>query len=140
MSPEDQSNIDLMDRQVEVNQWTYNDKMEMLFISQMVFMGLLVAGIFVILSKYGFFDMKFVYFIMIIIAIVIFLFWFFKESYTKNVRDKKSWSKRQFTGDSNTPPAVPPGDVAAAAKTLSDLCNATQQGATGGSSNCVTSN
>jgi hypothetical protein len=147
MTPEDLANMDSTDRQVEINEWTYNDKMEMLFMSQLCFMGLLVAAIFSILSKYGFFDMRFVYIIMGLIAVSLGLVWFFREAFTRNIRDRKHWNKRNFTGDYNTAPAVPPGEVSAAARGLISLCTSTQEGGGagggagggtgGGSSNCV---
>jgi hypothetical protein len=137
MTKDDHSNMDLMDRQVELNEWTYHDKMETLFMSQMIFMGLLVAAIFTILSKYGFFNRGFVYIIMVIISIVIGLVWFFKDAFTRNVRDRRYWNKRHFTGDSKTDSVIPPGELAAAAKQLIDTCTARRNAAAGGSSNCV---
>ncbi len=134
MSMRDQSNVDMIDRQIEVNEWTYSDKMETLFILQILFIGLLVASLFVILSKYGFFDIRFVYLIMAIIVIVVFLVWFFKNTFTRNVRDRRFWNKRQFAGDSKLAPVVAPGEVSAAAKELINICSTS---ASGGSSNCV---
>lgn len=131
---ETQANIDLTNRQTVINEWTFNDKMETLFIFQLMFFGLLVLCLLMILSKYGFFAKSFVWLIAAIMAIAIGTTWFFRAAYTKNVRDKKYWNKRYFAGDFSTAPAVPPGEVAAAARQILGVCQASAAvaGTTGG--------
>ena len=133
---ETQANIDSTNRQRMINEWTFNDKMETLFIFQLMFFGLLVLSLLMILSKYGFFAKSFVWLIAIIMAVAIGFTWFFRAAYTKNVRDKTYWNKRYFAGDFSTAPAVPPGEVAAAARQILGVCQATAAVA-GATSQCV---
>lgn len=111
-----------MERQVQVSEWTYQDKLETLFIFQLMYIGLLVLILFMVLAKLGFFRTGFVYLIAIVIAIVIFAIWLFRSAYTKNIRDKRQWNRRRFPGDGSTNPAVPAADVAAAARETLASC------------------
>jgi Ca2+/Na+ antiporter len=113
-----------LERQVQISEWTYQDKLETLFIFQFMYIGLLVLILFMVLAKLGFFRTGFVYLIGVVIAIVIFAIWLFRSAYTKNIRDKREWNRRRFPGDGSTNPAVPAADVAAAAKETLASCAA----------------
>ena len=113
-----------LERQVQISEWTYQDKLETLFIFQLMYIGLLVLILFMVLAKLGFFRTGFVYLIAVVIAIVIFAIWLFRSAYTKNIRDKREWNRRRFPGDGSTNPAVPAADVAAAAKETLASCAA----------------
>ncbi len=118
------ADADSMERQVQISEWTYQDKLETLFVFQLMYIGLLVLILFMVLAKLGFFRTGFVYLIAVVIAIVIFAIWFFRSAYTKNIRDKREWNRRRFPGDGSTNPAVPAADVAAAAKATLASCEA----------------
>lgn len=128
MKAEDRANIDSMTRQVAINEWEYKYKLEMLFILQIIFIGLMVITIAVILSKYGFFSFKVVILIGIVVVAVDVLVVLFRSAYTKNVRDQESWSKRYFKGDGSETPAVSPQLVQAAATSANQICTAVQSG------------
>jgi len=128
MKAEDRANIDSMTRQVAINEWEYKYKLEMLFILQVIFIGLMVITIAAILSKYGFFDYKVVILVGIIVVVVDIGVVIFRSMYTKNVRDQESWSKRYFKGDGSETPAVSPQLVQAAATSANQICTAVQSG------------
>lgn len=118
------ADADSLERQVQISEWTYQDKLETLFIFQLMYIGLLVLILFMVLAKIGFFRTGFVYLIAVIIAIALFMIWFFRSAYTKNIRDKRQWNRRRFPGDGSTNPAVPASDVAAAARETLASCAA----------------
>jgi len=128
MKAEDRANIDSMTRQIAINEWEYKYKLEMLFILQVIFIGLMVITIAAILSKYGFFPFKVVIIIGVVVAIVDLGVVIFRSRYTKNVRDQDSWSKRHFKGDGSETPAVSTELVQAAATSANQICAAVQSG------------
>jgi NhaP-type Na+/H+ or K+/H+ antiporter len=108
--------IESIERQTEVNEWEYNRKLESLFIAQLFFLGLAVLVLLSILRKYGFSNLPFILIVGLVLITGLILLWYFRSSYTKNVRDKNSWNRRRFEGDGQLAPAVSPEQVAAEAK------------------------
>jgi hypothetical protein len=118
------SNFDTQERQVSISEWTYRDKLETLFVFQLLFLGLVVTCLFAALSKLGFFQPALVYVVGGAVVVVVTLVWFFRLSYTKGTRDKYAWDRRYFSGDFSKDPAVPLSEVAAAAKAAIAACQA----------------
>jgi hypothetical protein len=138
---ETQSNFDTQDKQARIAEWTYRDKMETLFVLQLLFLGIMTTALFAILSKLGFFDSRIVYVVGATVLIVVTLVWYFRSAYTKGTRDKYTWDRRYFSGDFGTDPVVSPTDVANAAKAAIALCQAKKAaaGLAGASITCPTS-
>ena len=61
------ADADSLERQVQISEWTYQDKLETLFIFQLMYIGLLVLILFMVLAKIGFFRTGFVYLIAVTI-------------------------------------------------------------------------
>jgi len=111
-------------RQIEINEWNYHEKMETLFILQLLFIGFSITIILLTLSKYGFFSRLFAIYTGIVIVGIIILFGIFRRMYTKNVRDKTHWNERSFDGDRTLGSLVPPAVLAATSTANSQICNA----------------
>lgn len=135
------SNTDTQDRQARIAEWTYRDKMETLFVLQLLFLGIMTTALFATLSRVGFFEPRVVYVVGATALIVVALVWYFRSAYTKGARDKHTWDRRYFSGDFATDPVVSPTDVANAAKAAIALCQAKKAaaGAAGASITCPTS-
>jgi hypothetical protein len=118
------SNFDTQERQVHIAEWSYRDKMEALFVFQLLFLGLMTTCLMAVLSKAGFFDARVVYMVAAAVFIVVGLVWYFRAAYTKGTRDKYTWDRRYFTGDFSKAPVVSPSEVAAAAKQAIAICQA----------------
>ena len=66
----DQYNIDLASRQIQINEWSYNNKMDTLFVFQILFMSILFVSILMALKTTGMIGGAFIWYSM---AIVIFI-------------------------------------------------------------------
>ena len=89
-------NNSVLGRQTEINEWANFNKLDTLYILQIIFIGLSVLGIFAFLMVNGFiteFLFRFLsYTIALIIVIVLLLRW----RYTSVARDTRYWHKARF--------------------------------------------
>ena len=84
---------DLTRRQVEINEWYFNDKMETLFFLQLFFIILLAVAIVLYLQKNNYITMPLLTFILFGVVVVTGLY---RWRYTKDFRDGRFWNKRNF--------------------------------------------
>jgi FlaA1/EpsC-like NDP-sugar epimerase len=122
------ANADSMKRQLTINEWEYNHKLELLFILQLLFLGLILIVLLSVLSKRGIFGKAFVIYVSVIIFIIIGILWFLRSAYTKNIRDRFLWSRRYFSGDGSKPATISPETVKAAAEATQQVCDAAKTG------------
>ncbi len=108
--------IDSVSRQSEINEWEYQNKLELLFMLQLVFLVLMVLMVLLILWKYEIMNIAFIGVLGLFLFGCLFALWFFRSAYTKNVRDKRVWGKRRFEGDGARQPVISPSEVAEEAK------------------------
>ena len=108
--------MDSLERQTEVNEWAYNSKLETLFMLQLLYLGLVIVLVLTVLTKYGLMNGWFTVMVGLIGLGILLAIWIYRGLYTANVRDKRFWNRRNFTGDRTTPPAVSPDVVAEEAK------------------------
>jgi hypothetical protein len=101
MSPDekDQYNIDLATRQAEINEWSYNNKMDTLFVFQILFMSLLFVSILMAFKVSGLIGGAFVIYSLAIVLILVVIIIVNRSMYTNNTRDYKYWNKRRFSDD-----------------------------------------
>lgn len=99
-------------RQAEINEWQYNSKLEMLFISQIAFMGLSFIIIMYSLSYLGLFSLGIVHYSAIIIVVVLFSVTLTRYLYNRSTRDKRYWNRKVFSGDYSKPSTLPPSATA----------------------------
>ena len=104
------NNKNLANRQNEINEWAYGNKLDTLFVFQILFITVLLSAGLVYLQKLGFYSPAFlgvVTGILLFIDIVIIIN---RVNWTTRVRDQRYWNRRQF-GHFDiavpTPPACP---------------------------------
>ncbi len=110
------ASIDSLERQTEINEWEYHNKLDTLFMLQLTYLGLVILVILSVLWKYELMNIAFILLVGIILLTCLALLWFYRAAYTRNVRDKVNWDRRRFEGDGTLPPALSPDEVAAEAK------------------------
>jgi amino acid transporter len=131
MSSATKYNTDLATRQMQINEWYYSNKMETLFIFQLVFIALCFFAVLFYLNKLGYLSTALlVYAILIVIAIIVIVI-VNRISYTNNVRDKRFWNRRQF---GYLPPNIP--SLGSSTSSYSTVYGSPPGGGGGGSGSC----
>ena len=103
-------NNDLATRQYEINQWSYENKMDTLFVFQLLFVTLVLSAIVVYLSKIGLFGNALVGLLCGVLMIVVILVLVVRANYTAKTRDQRYWNRRQFPKRS-VPQGSGPGSI-----------------------------
>ena len=96
-------NEDLTRRQVEINNWYYEDKRETLFLLQIALLVMLSLVIVMGVSSFGWITRDATNFLLVFIMSIGSLTWIYRWYYTRWVRDPAFWSKRKFADDANKP-------------------------------------
>lgn len=109
-------NNDLATRQYEINEWAYNNKMDTLFMVQLLFVTVLVAAGLSYLNKLGFLSMTVVGILVGILLFIDILILVLRYNYTRVSRDKRYWNKRVF----------PRKDIPQGSGSDSSTCNGTE--------------
>jgi hypothetical protein len=104
-------NNSLIDRQVEISEWTYNDKLETLFVMQIIFISLLLVSLFLMLWKSGAIGATFSLYSIVIIVLLMTVVIANRASYTKNYRDRRHWNRQRFADDGKLPSPLGRGDA-----------------------------
>lgn len=99
MESSKQYNLDLTRRQVEINNWYYENKRETLFVLQLALLTVLTVTILITLTAYGFISEKGSDYLIAIVIMIGAGTWLYRWWYTKNVRDARYWNRRKFEGD-----------------------------------------
>jgi hypothetical protein len=95
----DKYNIQLLNRQIEISEWTYQDRMETLFVFQVLFIALMIVAILLYLRGAGLLGTAFVVYASILLIIVIVIIIVNRSMYTNRIRDKRTWNRRDFEED-----------------------------------------
>lgn len=106
-------NNELATRQYEINEWSYNNKMDTLFVFQILFVTLLLAAGLAYLNRIGLLSTTFLGLLVGILLFVDIAILINRFMYTQKVRDQRYWNRRLFTkksvpqgsGSSICPPA-----------------------------------
>ena len=93
-------NKDLTRRQVEINNWYYENKRETLFMLQFVLLVVLSVVIVMYLAHAGYMTQEGADYLMGFIIVVGAGLWIYRWYYTNYIRDARYWSSRKFH-DSN---------------------------------------
>jgi len=99
------SNKDITRRQVEINNWYYENKRETLFVLQLLLLVLLVAVIVLALQSYGWVNEEAAGWTLFVLFAVGGGTWLYRWYYTTYVRDPRYWSRRSFAEDKNEQPS-----------------------------------
>ena len=112
MQGTDAYNAQLLNRQIEISEWTYNDRMETLFVFQILFMSLMIVAILMYLRGAGALGGAFVGYAIFLLLLIVVIIITNRAMYTTRIRDTKAWNKRKFEQDNSMASPVKQGDVA----------------------------
>jgi len=127
-----------IEKQTEINEWSYNSKKDTLFLFQLAFIGLTLGVVLFWVASTGMIGDTLVMYIMIIIFVILAVVWYMRYTYTKDTRDKVHWNKKVFSEDVKKPSPLPANVVASIASSTNESCN-TSGSASGSSRNRDTS-
>lgn len=93
-------NSQLATRQTEINEWSYKNKMDTLFVFQLLFLSIIIISILMMFSYQGAVGRAFVLYTFIVLVVVNIIVIINRSMYTNSIRDKKQWGKVMFDSDS----------------------------------------
>jgi hypothetical protein len=99
------SNLDTSRRQVEINNWYYENKRETLFVLQLVLLTLLTITVILYLAATGWVGQDGANYLMLIVIIIGAGTWIYRWYYTSRIRDPRYWNRRVFPDDGKIAPA-----------------------------------
>ena len=102
-------NKDLTRRQVEINNWYYENKRETLFVLQLILIVMLTLVIILGVSSYGWISEDGSNYLMGFVIIVGAGTWLYRWYYTTTIRDPRYWNQRRFPQDGKIDP--PSGQI-----------------------------
>ena len=97
-------NKDLTRRQVEINNWYYENKRETLFVLQLILLVVLTVVIVLYLTHSGWITQDAADYLMWYVVIVGAGTWMYRWYYTTYIRDARYWSSRKFQEDNGNGP------------------------------------
>lgn len=98
-------NKDMTRRQVEINNWYYENKRETLFVLQLVLLVLLTLVVVLGVTSYGWISQEASDYIMGFVLLIGAGTWMYRWYYTSTIRDPRYWSQRRFEQDGKVEPA-----------------------------------
>jgi hypothetical protein len=110
MGDSSQYNIDLANRQIQVNEWAYNNKMDTLFVFQLLFITLMFVTILLVLKSQGLVGGAFVWYSIGIVLVLNVMIIINRSVYTNTKRDSRMWNKKHFAGDGTQDSPLGRGD------------------------------
>lgn len=99
-------NIALNTRNAEIKEWYFNNKLDTLFVFQLLFISLCLLAFLAFLMKLGYFGSGFFGMLVGLLIIILILVIANRAVYTEKVRDKRYWSKRGFSSVGDALPGV----------------------------------
>jgi hypothetical protein len=103
------ANKDNTRRQVEINNWYYENKRETLFVLQLILLVMLTVTVILTLGHLGYIGEDGANYLMLFVIIVGAGTWLYRWYYTTYIRDRRFWSRRMFTEDGKVEP--PSGQI-----------------------------
>jgi len=94
-----QLNKDMTRRQIEINNWYYENKRETLFVLQLLLLVVLTLVVVLGCLSYGWITQDAADYLMGFVIIVGAGTWMYRWYYTVNIRDARYWSQRRFPED-----------------------------------------
>jgi len=110
VDPKDIYNIDIATRQTEINEWTYSNKMDTLFVFQLSFLSIVFVSILFYLYKIGVLGRTVVFYVTGVLMVILLILILNRYAYTSVTRDKHLWNRRNFIGDNTLKSPVGPSD------------------------------
>ena len=102
-------NTDVLKRQVEINEWSSFNKLDTLYVLQVIFIGLALIAILTYLMLNGLIELSTLKFISYTIGIIVVIMIALRWRYTSLSRNKRYWHKAEFPRLNKpvTPPECP---------------------------------
>ena len=88
------SNLNTASRTREIQEWYYNNKVDTLFLFQVIFIGVCLVAVIATASKMGYIGSGVVGMLMGLVLVIVILIVINRAGYTDIQRDKRYWSKR----------------------------------------------
>jgi len=117
------STQDMTRRQVEINNWYYENKRETLFILQLILLVVLTLVIVLGLTSWGYLPKEASDYLMGFIIVIGLGTWLYRWYYTTTIRDPRYWSQRRFEADGQRPDGS--GKICIGTDALPDSTSAT---------------
>ena len=95
----DQYNLNLVNRQIEINEWAYNSKMETVFVFQILFISMMIVALLMLMKSSGMVGGAFVYYTIAILLLIVVLIIVNRAQYSRVSRDGRHWNRRRFSED-----------------------------------------
>ena len=95
-APISKYNTDLATRQFQINEWAFRNKLETLFVFQLVFIALTFVAVLTYLYSIGLMNIYLLGLISTVIVFVLAIMIANRAAYTSKVRDKRFWNRRLF--------------------------------------------
>jgi hypothetical protein len=86
----------LLKRQIEINEWSYGNKLDTLFVYQSLFITLTFITILAFLLRFNIIGNTFFYSLSILLLFIFSLIVMNRAQYTNFVRDRRYWNRRKF--------------------------------------------
>jgi len=96
-------NMQMATRQIHMNDYAYQNKMDTLFFFQILLLSILIVCIFAYGSRMGFFSNALVIYVGVILIFINTILFLGRYAYTVNLRDPNLWSRRRFRYESGNP-------------------------------------
>lgn len=103
------ANKDNTRRQVEINNWYYENKRETLFVLQLVLLAMLTVVVILAVAAAGYIGQAAADYLMLFVVVVAGGLWLYRWYYTTYIRDRRFWSRRYFSEDGKVAP--PSGQI-----------------------------
>ena len=86
----------LLKRQIEINEWSYGNKMDTLFVYQVLFITLSLITILAFLLRFNIIGTTFFFSFSALLLLIFSLIIVNRAQYTNFVRDNRYWNRRKF--------------------------------------------
>lgn len=93
------SMADSATRQGEINEWTYNNKMETVFVLQVLFIGLVMISVVFYFNTMGMLTTGFAWYAAVLTTLIVLTIIGTRLYYTTARRDARFWNRRHFEED-----------------------------------------
>jgi hypothetical protein len=104
-------NTELATRQIQINEWAYNNKMDTLFVFQLLFISLIFIAILMLLKAGGVIGASLVWYSMAVLGLLNATIIINRSVYTNTRRDKTMWNRKHFNGDGSMTSPLTRGDA-----------------------------
>lgn len=95
-------------RQTEINEYSYNNKLETLFFLQLLFLSVLLLTLVIYLQRNGIVGNSVAGILTIIVLMIVTATGLYRWNYTRSTRDGRFWSRRYFKSEEDGAPAGRP--------------------------------